>query len=177
MCPNLISHYSKLELHANYCLHASILLSVKLLFHLIQHVCHVMFIKLAFIKLAHNSMLKKFLELFELNLSPAIHCFFNWWNFANYALKNMISTHTKHFSWEKWPKFARFRILKIPNSQALWQLPEGSQEYRMILFFFLTSYLLCSQIWQNYFLDDRHFGYITKSLKETLLPSNDKPSS
>jgi hypothetical protein len=28
---------------------------------------------------------------------------------------------------------------------------------------------VCSQIWLNYFLDDRHYGYITKSLKETLL--------
>ncbi len=32
---------------------------------------------------------------------------------------------------------------------------------------FLPSYLLFSQIWHNYFLDDRHFGCITKSLKET----------
>jgi hypothetical protein len=31
--------------------------------------------------------------------------------------------------------------------------------------FFLHSYLVLSQIWLNYFLDDRHFGYITKSLK------------
>jgi len=36
-------------------------------------------------------------------------------------------------------------------------------------FFALPSYLLCSQIWVNYFLDDRHFGNLTKSIKETLL--------
>jgi hypothetical protein len=35
--------------------------------------------------------------------------------------------------------------------------------------FFLHSYLVRSQIWLNHFLDDRHFGYITKSLKETLV--------
>jgi hypothetical protein len=35
--------------------------------------------------------------------------------------------------------------------------------------YFLLSYLVRSQIWLNYFLDDRHFGYITKSLKETLV--------
>jgi hypothetical protein len=32
----------------------------------------------------------------------------------------------------------------------------------------ILSYLVCSQIWLNHFLDDRHFAYITKSLKETL---------
>ncbi len=29
------------------------------------------------------------------------------------------------------------------------------------------TYLLYSQIWLNYFLDDPHSGYVTKSLKET----------
>jgi hypothetical protein len=28
----------------------------------------------------------------------------------NFDLKNMISTYTKEFSWEKWLQFARFRI-------------------------------------------------------------------
>jgi hypothetical protein len=45
----------------------------------------------------------------------------------------------------------------------------GSQEYRRILIFFLLSFLVCRPIWLNYFLSDHHFGYITKSLKETLL--------
>lgn len=31
------------------------------------------------------------------------------------------------------------------------------------LFYFLLSYLVCSPIWLNYFLDDHHFDYITKS--------------
>jgi len=31
-----------------------------------------------------------------------------------------------------------------------------------------TLLLVISQIWLNYFLDDYHFGYTTKSLKETL---------
>jgi len=44
-----------------------------------------------------------------------------------------------------------------------------SPEYRRTLLFFLLSYLVRSQIWLNYFLDDRHSGYITKSLKETLV--------
>ncbi len=35
--------------------------------------------------------------------------------------------------------------------------------------FSLLSYLVCNQIWLNYFMNDRlDFGYITKSLKETL---------
>ncbi len=36
----------------------------------------------------------------------------------------------------------------------------------IICIFFLLSYLTCSQIWLNYFLDDRHFDYMTKSLKK-----------
>ncbi len=47
-------------------------------------------------------------------------------------------------------------------------VPVCSHEYIRILLFFLFLYLVCSQIWQNYFVNDRHFGYITKSLKETL---------
>ncbi len=35
-------------------------------------------------------------------------------------------------------------------------------------FFFLLSYLVCSQIWLNHFVNDGHFGCITNSLKETL---------
>jgi hypothetical protein len=31
-------------------------------------------------------------------------------------------------------------------------------------FFVLPSYLICSQIWLNYFLDYPHFGYIAKIL-------------
>jgi hypothetical protein len=34
-----------------------------------------------------------------------------------------------------------------------------------ILFFFYFSYLVYSQIWLNYFLDDGHFDYSTQSLK------------
>jgi hypothetical protein len=35
--------------------------------------------------------------------------------------------------------------------------------------FFLLSYLVRSQIWLNYFVNDRDFDYITKSLNQTLL--------
>jgi hypothetical protein len=31
----------------------------------------------------------------------------------------------------------------------------------------LLSFQVCSQIWLNNFLDDCHFGYITKSFKKT----------
>jgi hypothetical protein len=43
--------------------------------------------------------------------------------------------------------------------------------YRRIVYLFISfsfSYLVCNQIWLNYIMNDRHFGYITKSLKETL---------
>jgi hypothetical protein len=61
-----------------------------------------------------------------------------------------------------------FEIQIFEIARVFRSLPEGSQEYRRNLCFFLPSYLLCSQIWLNYFLDDYHFDYITKSLKETL---------
>jgi hypothetical protein len=32
-------------------------------------------------------------------------------------------------------------------------------------FLLLFLYLVCNQIWVNYFLNDCHFGYITKSLQ------------
>jgi hypothetical protein len=34
--------------------------------------------------------------------------------------------------------------------------------------FLILSYLVCSQIWLNYFMDDYHFGYITKSYEAKL---------
>jgi len=49
------------------------------------------------------------------------------------------------------------------------KFPVDSQEYRMILLKNTFSYLICSQIWLNYFVNDHHFGYIAKSLKETLV--------
>ncbi len=33
---------------------------------------------------------------------------------------------------------------------------------------FLIAYLVFSHVWLNYFLDDLHFGDISKSLKQTL---------
>jgi hypothetical protein len=54
----------------------------------------------------------------------------------NFDLKNMISIYTKDFSWEKWLKFKRSRIKKFQIANVLSELPEGSQEYRKILFSF-----------------------------------------
>ncbi len=34
--------------------------------------------------------------------------------------------------------------------------------------FLILSYFVCNQIWLNYFLDDYHFGYITKSYEAKL---------
>jgi hypothetical protein len=69
------------------------------------------------------------------------------------------------------PHFEDFILFYFPNRQIFNDnFKESSQEYRRILYFtFLLSYLVYSQIWLNYFLDDHHFGYITKSLKETLV--------
>jgi hypothetical protein len=35
----------------------------------------------------------------------------------NFDLKNMISTYTMDFPWEKWPKFERFQKKKIQVHQ------------------------------------------------------------
>ncbi len=85
----------------------------------------------------------------------------------------MISTYTKDFSWgKKWPKFAIFQILKMRKS------PKSFNNFQKVAKNIKgvcspppppASYLFCSQIWLNYFLDDSHFGYITETLKETLI--------
>jgi hypothetical protein len=86
----------------------------------------------------------------------------------NFDLKNMISI--QRIFHEKMVQICQILNLKtFQIARVLWQFPEGSQEYRRMLFFFLPSYLLCSQIWLNYLLDDHHFGYITKSLKKCCL--------
>jgi hypothetical protein len=41
-----------------------------------------------------------------------------------------------------------------------------SQKYRKILFVFLLSYLVCSQIWLNHLMDYCHFSYMTKLKKK-----------
>jgi hypothetical protein len=87
----------------------------------------------------------------------------------NFDMKYMMPKYIRDFSWEKWPKFVKFRITSV-----LWWLREGSQEYRRFLvffLFFLPSCLVCNQIWLNCFLDDRQFGYyhnkILKSQENT----------
>jgi len=72
----------------------------------------------------------------------------------------MISTYTKDFSWKKWPKFDRFpKKKKFPNCQ-LFMIRVAKNIERF--WFFLLSYLVCSQIWLNHLMDDCHFSYITK---------------
>jgi len=64
----------------------------------------------------------------------------------DFDLKNMISTYTKDFPWEKWAKFAK---KKIPNSKSLdfyAKFQEVAKDIKRIVNF-IYSYLLCSQIW------------------------------
>jgi hypothetical protein len=93
----------------------------------------------------------------------------------NFYLKIRISTYTKVFQGKKRPKFTRFwkeKKIRSPDCydkfQEVAKNIEGSR-----FFFFLISYLGYSKIWLNYFLDDCHFGYITKSIKETLVQLKD----
>ncbi len=69
---------------------------------------------------------------------------------------------------EKCPKFARFWRDFFQIAKFFEQVAVEIQEYRRILFFLLLSYRVCNQVWLNYFVNDSHFGYFTKSLKETL---------
>ncbi len=99
-------------------------------------------------------------------------CFFYWQIFAKFQPEkyDFGLSIQKKISWEKWAKFAKFWIKKNSTSPKSYDnLQKVAKEYRRILFFFfflvLPSYLVCSQIWLNYFLDDCHFGYITKILK------------
>jgi hypothetical protein len=104
------------------------------------------------------------------NLVPSVSfiCEFS----PNFDLKNAFLTYTC----EKWPKFARFWrfIYLYLNCQIFYD--KFQKVAKNIEGFFikkipLLSYLVCNQIWLNYFMDNCHFGYITKSLKETQLLS------
>jgi hypothetical protein len=90
----------------------------------------------------------------------------------NFKLQNMILTYTKDFSRKKIVQICQisnFKNSKSPESCDNFQrVPKNIKRF---CYFGLSSYLLCNQIWLNYFLDDRHFGYITKSLKAVLLHS------
>jgi hypothetical protein len=83
-----------------------------------------------------------------------------------------ISTHTKDFSWKKHdpnsPDFKEY-FSKLPDFDGKYQ--EVVKNFKGFCFFFvfILSYLVCRQIRLNYFLDDHHFGYTAKSLKETPL--------
>jgi hypothetical protein len=63
------------------------------------------------------------------------------------------------------PDFERI-FFKLP---VLWLNSTRESRIQNDSVLFLLSYLLCSQIWLNYFVNDDHFGYVTKSLKKTLV--------
>jgi hypothetical protein len=77
----------------------------------------------------------------------------------------------KIFYWKFLPKIARFfeeKNSKLSNfSHNLQKVAKNIEGG--IMFLSLLSYLGCSQIWLNCFMDDCHFGYITNlSLKNIL---------
>jgi hypothetical protein len=91
---------------------------------------------------------------------------------TNFDLTDMISIYTKDFSWEKWPKFKSFRIKQIPNCQFhIFNFQKVAKNIERFCFLstFTPDKIFDSKIWLNYFLDDYHFGYITKSSKESLV--------
>jgi hypothetical protein len=72
--------------------------------------------------------------------------------------------------WQVQTKSRQINLAKsseVAIARFLWQVLVGSQEHRRILFFFpLLSYLICSQIWLNHHMDDHHFSYIRKLAKK-----------
>jgi hypothetical protein len=89
--------------------------------------------------------------------------FFPWWNFAKFRPPKKYDFELyKDFPWKKMAQIRQFSKKKIQIAKFLWEVLEGSWEYRKIMFVFLLSYLVCSQIWLNHLMDDQHFSYITK---------------
>ncbi len=74
-------------------------------------------------------------------------------NFAKVQIEKYDFNQQKGFFKEKFPKFPRFFIISFSRQ------PKMQKAFCS----FLLSYLVCSPIWLNYFLDDHHFDYITKS--------------
>lgn len=65
---------------------------------------------------------------------------------------------------------AKFRNIKEIIIVKIRQiLPAGSKKYRRILAFFFIFIFSFSQSWLNCLMDDRHFGYVTKLERKTLL--------
>jgi hypothetical protein len=101
-----------------------------------------------------------------------MQCFFSWQIFAEFRPEKYDFDLFTGFFMEK-----IIQIRQILTTSFFFKSPDfyhkfppvGSQDYRRILLFFLLSCLVCSQIWLNCFLNDRHFGYIKKSIKETLI--------
>jgi hypothetical protein len=91
---------------------------------------------------------------------------------SHFELTNMTSTYTEKFSREKMTQI--HQILNFKNSKlrkSYDNFQKVNKNIKGFFYFFLNflhSYLLCNEIWLHYFPDDYHFGYITKSLKETL---------
>jgi len=87
-------------------------------------------------------------------------------------MKNMISTDTKDFPWKNKikndPNSPDFKKKKFQVHQTFYKyVPVSSQEYiEGFYFFFLLSYLVCSQIWLNHLMDDRHFNYIKRKFEK-----------
>jgi hypothetical protein len=93
-------------------------------------------------------------------LHTSVSCFFLLANFVCQILTYKKNDFKKGF-------FTVKKMTQIsPDLYDNFQEVGSCQEYRRILFFFsLLSYLVCSQIWLNYFVNDHHFDYITKILK------------
>ncbi len=103
------------------------------------------------------------------------------WTSVSFLLENFRQIS----SWKKYDfdLYKGFLTGKMAQICQIWNFknsksPESYDNFQKVtknikgFYFFLPSYLLHSQIWLNFFLDDRHFANITKSLMETLLQTH-----
>jgi hypothetical protein len=98
----------------------------------------------------------------------ARQCFFLSWNFAKFQPEKIwfrpiqrIFHETKKFTQIHHISILLLLFFKSSDCCDEFQSVAKNIE-RFYFFFFLLSFLVCNLIWLNCFLDDRHFGYITK---------------
>jgi len=109
-------------------------------------------------------------------------CVMLWsWTSVSFFLENFRQISSwKKYDFDLYKGFLMGKMAQIcqisnfKNSKS----PESYDNFQKVatnikgFYFFLPSYLLHSQIWLLFFLDNRHFANITKSLKETLLQTH-----
>jgi hypothetical protein len=111
----------------------------------------------------------------EVYISRASGGFFFWLNYFSKWLnkcflgfKSPNFENFNNFFFKKVTKFREyFKIFFLKIARFLYSvLTFCSQKCEGYLNIFLLSFLVCSQIWLNFLMDNRHFSHITKMKKK-----------